>query len=325
VRTNPAWAWTEQVSLDISLNDEYALVGALADDMSTYVGGRVRDASLDDHPWLSRVAADGAVLWTVFPADSTLAPAEVRGIAPNHSLGAFLVGVRTDPLLTATERWVARVDGLGNTQWAQVEDSGHADDAYHDVLVGPSGTVYAVGSVGTASARGDLLVTAFDQGGVPQWTWQHDHLGGHDALTAIGLNLDGALVVAGTVEAAPGDTDILLASIDLDGAILWIDVFDGGGNNDRIHDLAVDQQGKTVLAGSVCTPVYEACPTLHVRKHGADGAVMWARTGAATAFSMGTSEARGVAIDSDNHILLVGSARASLTEEMQAWLGSMSP
>ncbi|MGB1700242.1 MAG: hypothetical protein ACPHRO_09830, partial [Nannocystaceae bacterium] len=307
------------------LNDEYALAADLAADGSTYVGGRIRDTSLDDHPWISRIAEDGSVLWTSFPDDATLTPAEVRGVVANASMGALVVGVRTTPGSTATERWVGRVDVLGNTAWTLVEDSGFPDDTYEDVIIGPDGAVIAVGSVGTAADRGDLYVAAYDQNGASLWTWQDDHLGGHDQLTAIDLNANGDLVVSGTVEVSPGNTDLVLAALDVDGNLLWREVFDAGGNNDRVFDLRVDQQGKTVLAGSVCTSVYPACPTLHVRKHDTDGAVMWVRTGASMAFAGGTSEARGVDIDPHNRILVVGSAREALTEDMQPWVGSLSP
>jgi hypothetical protein len=249
----------------------------------------------------------------------------VRAVASNATAGAFAVGVRTSPLVTATERWISRVDVLGNTEWTVIEDSGFAEDVYHDLLVGPAGNVYAVGSVGTADNGGDLLVSAYDDEGALLWTWQHDHLGAHDELTAIGLSLTGELVVAGTVELTPGDADIVLATLDTDGAEVWLEVVDGGGNNDRIHDLAIDPQGKFVLVGSVCTPVYVACPTMHARKHDTDGAVMWVRTGAGLTFATGTSEARGVAVGADNQIQLVGSARQNLPDPMQPWVGSLSP
>ena len=135
VRAESSWSSTTSEPLDVSLNDEYAVASALAEDLSIYVGGRVRDASLVDHPWLSRVAPDGQVLWTAFPSDALLAPAEVRAVASTANTGAFAAGVRTSPVLTATERWLSRVDALGNTQWTVIEDSGFAEDVYHDLLV----------------------------------------------------------------------------------------------------------------------------------------------------------------------------------------------
>jgi uncharacterized delta-60 repeat protein len=151
-----------------------------------------------------------------------------------------------------------------------------------------------------------------------------------DAANAMVIQPDGKILLAGTVaRATAGDYDFGVARLTIDGALdtatfgagdgKTLVAFDRGGNNaDEAHAVALQSDGKIVIAGTV--DVDAAGNTdLGIARLTADGILDGTFGGngrAVVKFDLGqqkADEAAGLALDSSDRIIVAGTVQRSMT------------
>jgi uncharacterized delta-60 repeat protein len=228
--------------------------------------------------------------------------------------------------------------GLGGRQYFTFSDLlGGTHDDVKAMTIDPQGRIVVAGTAETRGGGYDFAVgrlnangwfdTTFGLHGRQYFTFS-DRLGSTDAIAnAVAIDAQGRIVLAGTAvaDAAHGHgTDFALARLNTNG---WFDTTFGlhgrqyftfsdllGSTSDYAHAVAIDAQGRIVLAGSASTP-YNRGTDFAVARLGTTG---WFDT----TFGLhgrqyftfsdllgGTDDsASSVAIDAQGRVVLAGSA-----------------
>jgi uncharacterized delta-60 repeat protein len=147
-----------------------------------------------------------------------------------------------------------------------------------------------------------------------------------DAATAVALDAQGRIVVAGTARVGSTDYDFAVARLNTDGS-LDTDFGDngkrtvffnlGGSNQDRVQAMAIDAQGRIVLAGSA-RGGDDTADDFAVTRLNSDGSLDtdFGDNGKRTVgFDLGgfnRDEVNAMAIDAQGRIVLVGSADVTI-------------
>ncbi|WP_242148677.1 hypothetical protein [Sphingomonas sp. BAUL-RG-20F-R05-02] len=215
----------------------------------------------------------------------------VVGTAAGDVGGQTLAGSQ-DLLLT-------KRDSEGKVVWERMLGAaGSATGAA--VSLAPNGDVVVAGTVtgsfDTQNSDGDVVVSRYNATGEEQWSTLV-RANGADTASAITTAPDGSIYVGG--RAASGDGDAFVARLDGNGRLQERRVIDSGGS-DGVSGLAVDGDGN-VLA------------LMHA---GADTQVRKLQGGALSTdlgqISLGTVEARAIAVGADGTVAVAGAASAAV-------------
>lgn len=183
---------------------------------------------------------------------------------------------------------------------------------------GEDGTDFAVARL---NANGSLD-TGFGAGGMKLF----DFFGGDDRATGVALQSDGKIVVVGTVASVIGDNDMGIVRLNRNGSLdtsfdrdgFQVVTFDRGGDlSDEAHAVAIQSNGRIVIAGSAEMNASGDHDFAVVRLT-ATGRLdtTFDRDGRQTVtfFSGRADTARAVAIAADGKIVLAGSAESNLDD-----------
>ena len=147
-----------------------------------------------------------------------------------------------------------------------------------------------------------------------------DGAGSFDFVTDVAVQADGKVVVVGTADrAGANDVDFGVMRFNADGtldttfsgdgkAVAAFDL-DPGGNQDRAAAVAIDAAGNIHVAGTVETPGNDAA--FGVAKFGPAGNLIAQQTFDFDRGGQNRDEARGIAIDNDGNLIVVGSVQFS--------------
>ena len=174
------------------------------------------------------------------------------------SIDAFdnivLTGNTTSSLdTTNTNMLTVKYDRDGNFLWKQVYDGSlHMYDYGFGVASDSAGNAYVTGfSVATGNFA-DMTTFKFSPSG--QVLWERHERGGYTQGfgKAIALDAQGNVFVGGKGEVSyDKKSDFLTAKYDSNGNLLWLQRYNGpGDNNDEITDLVVDINGNVIVSGS---------------------------------------------------------------------------
>ncbi len=226
-------------------------------------GGKQPDYLLQ----VSRIGAEGAVLWTRRFERILDARVMPGGLVPQPDGGAYVVAnVVRWPAFTPPDvgerqtraGYVVRVDVAGNVVWTRL------------ISTGPN----AVGLTGAAPAPdGDLFllagntITRLAQNGAVRWARAVSVGAGNNVgfggMTAVA---GGPVVIGWTVQPDPAGLDGLVISLDAEGGLRWARALDVGPD-DGLHDAVEGPAGSVVLGGTAT----RMGPTLEDRVHAPTG------------------------------------------------------
>ncbi len=202
-------------------------------------------------------------------------------------------------------------DGLVTTDFA-----GGADVA-NGVAITPGDGIVAAGSAFTGVAS-DFALARYDSTGVLDPAFDTDgkvttdFAGAADAAAAIEVDAQGKLVVGGSAYNGTNKDEFAIARYDTSGAL--DPSFDADGmvvttGNDQGRDLAIDDIGRIVLAGSAFTGTTLDFSVMRFNPDGSRDATFGKRGRVVTPIGTGSDAAEAVAIDAEGTIVAAGSAK----------------
>lgn len=175
-----------------------------------------------------------------------------------------------------------------------------------------------LGTGSLANAGGsDIFIAKFTpDGNTCLWS---ERLGGtgNDVVAVLALDGNGDIFIGGSFVGTTdlgdgpvtnaGASDMLLAKFDSDGVFQWAKTF-GSTGNDSLNSLAVDSDDNVVITGQFSGSVSFGGDTLSggqtfiAKFSGVDGAHLWSKNFGC----LSNSQGRGVAIDANDDIVIVG-------------------
>jgi hypothetical protein len=157
-----------------------------------------------------------------------------------------------------------------------------------------------------------------DAGGTSIWSSEHAA-----RAASVAVAQDGSIVVAGHTNAPGEPTDAWMGKYDPEGGELWTVTHDGGADaDDSAADVATDSAGNVIVVGE--ETVSEPGGTRKwIAKYGPEGVPEWMLS---VDFppGEGTSGAEGVAVDSQDNIVVTGSVSSTCSSH-NIWVRKHDP
>jgi cysteine-rich repeat protein len=217
-------------------------LAADADGNLLAVGARSQAQGNVSHDvFLRRYSADGDVFWTRILADQQVdeyANAAVASISAGHYVA---YGVLSDP--GGNRRpWVGAITNDNSQAWNYYDAEAEYGDEYHDVAVGPDGSI-AVAGVGGPTSDEVISVVKLSPAGELEWARTVDNFDGVDELgQGVAISSDGTVVVAGLASGG------WLGKFSADGeSLLWTTAQPDADNG--FFDVEVDPEDNVYVCG----------------------------------------------------------------------------
>lgn len=159
----------------------------------------------------------------------------------------FQVGFTDSYESGTTAASIIRYDDTGALIWAKTWGGPDEDIAY-DVTTDASDNIYVVGGTMSFGAGSwDAFLIKVDASGNPIY---ENYWGGtgYDGATAVCLDTNGNVYVAGVTEYNPSGSDFFLYKFDTSGAMVWRQVWSNFGHENATN-LAVDNAGNIYVVG----------------------------------------------------------------------------
>jgi len=280
------------------LNNDCGIVRGLArynDSGSSVANTSIRARYLGETifptPLFINGSIDGEQFWSYL---ANLGGTDIaRGVAVDSQDNIIVVG-------RANDDWnVTKLDSDGNQLWSYLKDFGGIDIAY-GVATDSNDNIIVVGE-----AVGDWNVTKLDSDGNQIWSYLAN-LGGTDTARGVAVDSQDNIIVVGDVGVALLDDDWNVTKLDSDGNQLWSYTLSlPGTSTDEVQGVAVDSQDNIIVVGTVDSNTGNMISNdWNVTKLDSDGNQLWSYL----ADSGGTDIAEGVAVDSQDNIIVVGRA-----------------
>lgn len=233
--------WAEQFG---TAEAETAWGVATGVDGSVYVVGSTEGALVGsshggNDGFVRKYSAAGRVLWT--KQFGTEEEDHLVGIATSGD-AVYVVGHRTDEATDITKGLVMKLDSSGAEGWLEVFGTVGRTHALA-VATDDQGNAYVVGSSPEASAdappeASDMVLRKYAPTGATLWTKRLDH-GTNEVAFGVAVSGEGVYLAGEYVSrGGRGDSDVRVAKFGADGAKLWDEPFDLGGD-DYVYKLSV--------------------------------------------------------------------------------------
>ena len=281
------------------------------------VGGTAETVLQGTNSWWRRFDDDG-ILGTGATYDNPDHTDDLfAGLAFDPDNNYYIALSIEDPdILDDSDMELRKYDAAGDSLWSRTFDGG-ADDVAHSVAVAPDGSVVVAGATEVAGQAFDSWIRKYDAEGATEWT-RTSSGGGNvsDAIRAVAVGADGSIAAVGEES-----NDVWVRLYSAGGVVVWTEVYDGPASgdisyfSDEATCVAVDSAGAVVVGGTVLDGVSDFEPWL--RKYRADGVVLW--TAAPEADPDIAAFTNGVAVDSDDYVIVVGSGDGS------GWITKYTP
>ncbi|QDV68641.1 Serine-aspartate repeat-containing protein D precursor [Rosistilla carotiformis] len=317
----------------VGSSNDYARSVAVQSDGKIVVAGSSYNGSNDDFA-VARYNADGTPD-TTFDSDGVL----TTGIG-SQSDGAQSVAVQSDGKIVVAgtsyngsnyDFAVARYNADGTPDTTFDSDGilttaiGSQSDGAQSVAVQSDGKIVVAGSSYNGSYQ-DFAVARYNADGTPDTTFDSDGVlttaigASHDAAQSVAVQSDGKIVVAGTRYNGSNE-EFAVARYNADGTPDTTFDSDGilttaiGSSNDQAQSVAVQSDGKIVVAGSSYNGSNE---DFAVARYNADGTLdtTFGNDGIlTTAIGSSSDVAQSVVVQSDGKIVVAGSSYNGSNEE----------
>jgi hypothetical protein len=218
-----------------------------------YVTASSRDSLTGDDIAVLKYRPDSTLLWVSRyngPGDSYDWPFD---IAIDSACNVYVTG-RSEGSGTGFDYITLKYDSSGNEEWAmRYNGPGNSGDEAYSVAVDDSGNVFTTGT-STGSGTGlDFATIKYDPDGNELWVARYHTYSDMDEFGAT-LALDGlgnVYVTGGTWKFLSGiPSDYLTVKYNASGDSVWVERYDGVGNDDDIpEEIAVDPFGNVCITG----------------------------------------------------------------------------
>lgn len=302
--------------------------------------------------------ANGALIWERTYVGIGDSNEDAASVAVDDANNVYVAGSITIGAETAI--WLRKYDAAGDELWTREYSGPLNSSSAAEVAVDQAGDVVVVGVDASLGGDLDALIRRYSSDGDVLWTLDEDVGAGlHDRALGVHINDADEIVVGGDIVQVAG----WARSFDADGALLWSQdaLPDMGGcyavsgtatdpvylagvnwsHQGHIHRLddgevtwsenggpaedfsyfgavTVDSNGAAIAAG------YQNNAEMNqavMRKYDSNGDEVWVRY--YNAGSMYLETASGVAVDSQDNVIAVGSTYVGLNEDW--WIRKMTP
>lgn len=270
---NPLWT----ASADEAFGDDRYRAVAVSGDDSIFVAGFITaEQPLEGRNILVRkLDAEGNELWTqTYNNAYNGSDDQAYAVVATSDGGVLVVGEEV-VAQQDSDVWVRKYDGDGAEQWtvtyagaAEALDSGRGGAEL------PGGDFVVSGWETQADGGRAIWVRRLSSTGAEVWTQTFNAGAPNGNIgNAVAARSDDTVVATGSQRVGTDDTDVWVAGYDVDGAELWMQVFDGPGDGPDVgRGVAVDAGDATVVVGTMI--VGGGLPNLRVTRLTPTGVVL---------------------------------------------------
>ncbi len=221
------------------------------------------------------------------------------GVAIDSDNNIIVAGYDRDP---GNDQWrIMKFDQNKDLVWNKKFDfNPNYHDRAHDVAVDSENNIIVVGYYRNATSERDWMIMKLDSSGTSIWNYTRDISNGVDRAYGVAVDSDNNITVVGH-DQEPGNLQWRVIKLDKDKNLLWDKPFEISTSDDEAFDVAVDSENNIIVVGYYWNAT--SGRDLMIMKLGPFGNHVWNYT---RGISSNDDRARGVAIDSDNNITVVG-------------------
>jgi hypothetical protein len=153
----------------------------------------------------------------------------------------------------------------------------YGDEKAYSIVAGIAGESYVTGYTQSAITGFDICTIKYDAFGDTAWARYYNGSGnGEDKACAITIDRDQNIYVTGYATSDTNGTDIVVIKYSSGGVQLWVQTFNGPGNeSDKAYAIVLDNIGNIYVGGYV-TSTGEG-EDMAVVKYSSAGVYLWAR------------------------------------------------
>ena len=172
-------------------------LGIVATRGGLYVAGYTQPtASPYTLPVVIKYSATGALKWSRTHAAAGTGQDSYYEIVALPGGDVVAAGSSTG---LSVDALVVRLSPRGGTRWAKtLDDALGRLDTVHDVVAGPSGTIYATGATDGATTGLDALTLSYGRAGDFRWATPYVNQGANDQQRAMAITVNGGVYVVGS-------------------------------------------------------------------------------------------------------------------------------
>ena len=204
-----------------------------------------------------------------------------------------------------------KYNSVGDTLWTKTFNNSivNQDETGVALDIDASGNVYITGSSdgdNTAAVNDDYVTIMYNSNGVQQWFQTYDGTGNlADVPVGLGIDNNGNVYVSGK-SFNGGDDDYVTIKYNSLGTQMWLQTYNGGGN-DRPASMQTDALGITYVTGRSKS----ANDDYYTIVYNASGSVLWTATYAGAA--AGHDRPVALTYDSNGNVYVTGQSAVAIT------------
>ena len=264
--------------------------------------------------------SDGKQLWVARYNGESSGADWVDALALD-SMGNVLVTGSSAGSGTDFDFATVKYDAQGRQLWVRRYDGPvHGPDRVKGMAVDAAGNVYVVGDSSGHEGRAESATLKYGSDGDLLWAARSSESdGGGLSLSAIAVDSDGNVYVAGRKTQEAGNSDFVTIKYDSDGNRLWTAYRDWGANDDA-RFLTLDSQGHAYVAGSSLRYAQDPGKTAHedvaLVKYAHDGKELW--TASFNGGSVTDDVASAMRIDLEGHVYVTATSYGEMSDGSSA-------
>ncbi|MBL9106235.1 MAG: hypothetical protein JNL82_35255 [Myxococcales bacterium] len=224
--------------------------------------------------WVRKYTPDGDVLWSRAWDGPSSGDDIAHAVAIDQANGEIVLTGEQYQAGEGADIFVARLAPDGETMWQITNPGNGFGDVGLGVAIDPEGKIAVTGSEYKGIGLDNVWTRLMQSDGAEIWTDVFDANLGNDRGNAVAFNLDGDVVVAGSIYVPIGLADLWLRKYSkADGKVIWTRSSDHMAGNDMWHAIAIDSDGEIGLVGEV----YEVAglSAIIAAKYNASGSKLW--------------------------------------------------
>jgi uncharacterized delta-60 repeat protein len=254
---------------------------------------------------------DGKRLWIRRHDDGVTDTNAGWAVAVDASGNAYVAGEVWDPgSATNCDAVIIKYNPSGKALWAKkVNGAANGWDSLNAIATDGAGNVYAAGKSWGAGTSFDYLAVKLNSNGKLLWAKKYNGTGNlDDRVNAMAVDAAGNVYVTGESQVAGMDFDYATLKYDAAGNQLWVQRYDGPGNDtDQAAALGVDGSGNVYVTGISDGAAGDAdAATI---KYGPDGDEVWVQR--YNGPGKGADQAEALGLDAAGNIYITGSSLAA--------------